>query len=161
MTVLLIVDSHEHGNTRKVAEAMADAVGGKVVAPRDVAVASLDQHDLVGFGSGVRFSRLYPELLQLVERLPYSGSRRAFVFSTSGTGWKLFLRPLRKRLEAKGFRVVGQFACKGLDTMGLLWLVGGINKGRPSADDLRAAADFARRLAPSSAPRAEVTTPAA
>jgi flavodoxin len=53
---------------------------------------------------------------------------------------------LREKLRSKGYLIVGEFACQGLNTNNFLKLFGGINKGRPNGDDLRHAEEFAQRL---------------
>jgi flavodoxin len=148
VSLLIVCGSKEHGNTRKLADAMAAAVAGTVVTAREANAELIAKHEVVAFGTGVRFMRPYAEVLQAVDRLPRQEGKKALVFSTSGFGWRLGHAALRQRLVDKGFQVAGELACKGLDTMGPLWLLGGVNKGRPNADDLRRAADLARRVAP-------------
>lgn len=46
----------------------------------------------------------------------------------------------------KGYTLVGEFSCKGLDTYGLLKTFGGINKGRPNEQDMEKAREFARKI---------------
>jgi flavodoxin len=46
----------------------------------------------------------------------------------------------------KGFNILGEFTCFGLDTEGMLRLTGGANKGRPNEEDLKRAEEFARTL---------------
>ncbi|MEU9720912.1 flavodoxin domain-containing protein [Streptomyces sp. NPDC047976] len=137
-----------HGNTRRVADAMARVLGAAVVSPGEADLAELAAADLVGFGSGVYLGRLHPALTELVRALP--GARgRAFVFATSGLPEPrpaLYTRPLVRRLAGKGFRVEGSFTCRALDTWGPFGLVGGINRQRPDAGDLAAARAFAERL---------------
>ncbi len=43
----------------------------------------------------------------------------------------------------KTFEIIGEFSCLGLDTIGPLKLVGGINKGHPDEKDLDDARKFA------------------
>lgn len=50
MKTLIIYDS-THGNTQKVAQAMGDAIGGRVLLVSDVKPAELDVYDLVIIGS--------------------------------------------------------------------------------------------------------------
>ena len=57
-----------------------------------------------------------------------------------------YSKQIRRELAAKGFRDLGSFSCRGLDTVGPLRFVGGVNKGRPDADDLDQAAAFAVKL---------------
>jgi flavodoxin len=73
-----------------------------------------------------------------------------FIFSTSGLRKIRFFhdfdKPLEERLQGKGCDIIGKFSCRGLDTYRATRLVGGVNKGRPDAQDLRRAEDFARVL---------------
>ncbi|MCX5583315.1 flavodoxin family protein [Streptomyces erythrochromogenes] len=149
MKTLLVCTSVSHGNTRRVAEAMAEVLGARVVAPQEVAVADAAGHDLVGFGSGVFSQRMHADLLAFVRALPKS-SGRAFVFATSGLPelpFAPFTRPLVRLLEGRGLAVEGTFTCRAFDTWAPFRPVGGINKQRPNAGDLTAARAFAGRLA--------------
>ena len=71
---------------------------------------------------------------------------RAFIFSTSGDGKVEHHAAFKELLVSRGFSVVADFSCKAWDSWGPLKLVGGINKGRPNADDLEEARVFARGL---------------
>ncbi|MFF3020495.1 flavodoxin family protein [Streptomyces sp. NPDC057939] len=148
MKTVIVCVSVSHGNTRRVADAMAGVLGAEVVTPEEVDVGELAAADLVGFGSGVFLGRLHPRLTELVTTLP-AGRGRAFVFATSGLPElppAPFTRPLVRRLEARGLRVEGSFSCRAFDTWAPFRLVGGINKRRPDAGDLGAARAFAERL---------------
>ncbi len=54
--------------------------------------------------------------------------------------------PLREKLRSKGYIIVDEFNCAGLNTNSFLKLIGGINKGRPNAEDLKHAEEFAQNL---------------
>jgi flavodoxin len=144
--VLIVCVSKEHGNTRRVAEAMAAELDASVVEPRDLDADAMEECGLVGFGSGIRFGRHYRELFDLVGRLPRQQGRRAFLFSTSGFGFLWWHGALRKRLLARGFDLRDEFCCKALDTLAPIGWFGGVNRGRPDQGDLSAAREFARRL---------------
>ncbi|MFD5411320.1 flavodoxin family protein [Streptomyces nojiriensis] len=158
MKTLLVCTSVSHGNTRRVAEAMAEVLDARVVAPDEVRVAELPGHDLVGFGSGVFSQRMHRDLLGFVGAVPrpsrwstqtQTQTGRAFVFATSGLpelAFAPFTRPLVRLLEGRGFAVADTFTCRALDTWTPFRLIGGINKRRPDEDDLTAARAFARRL---------------
>ena len=49
-------------------------------------------------------------------------------------------------LRRKGFRIVGEFSCRGYNTHGVLEKLGGMNRGRPNEEDLRRAEAFANNL---------------
>ncbi|MFE7721044.1 flavodoxin family protein [Nocardia rhizosphaerihabitans] len=149
MKALIVCTSKSHGNTRKVAEAIGSVLDARVVDPAEISAAELGEYDLVGFGSGVYWMALDARLREFVDALPVGAGQEAFVFATSGLpepGFRPYLRNLGDQLADKGFEVVGGFACRGLDTMGPLGLVGGLNKGRPSVDDLTSAREFAEQL---------------
>ncbi|MYU07201.1 flavodoxin [Streptomyces sp. SID8366] len=148
MKTVIVCASVSHGNTRRVADSMAETLDAKVVAPEQADPAELAAADLVGFGSGVFYSRLHPRLTDFAKTLP-AGRGRAFVFATSGLPeipLMPFARPLVRLLEAKGFEVEGSFSCRAFDTWAPFKLLGGINKQRPNAGDLAAARAFAGRL---------------
>ena len=53
---------------------------------------------------------------------------------------------LRDKLMAKGYIIVGEFSCRGFNTNSFMKYLGGMNRGRPNADDLKHAEEFARTL---------------
>ena len=146
MKVLIICSSTEHGNTQKLADAMAEELDAEVVTPGAVDPAILGDFELIGFGSGIRFGRHYRDLLDMVDGLPPQQDKKSFIFSTSGFGWRWWHSTLRRRLVGQGFEIRAEFCCKGLDTMGLFGLFGGMNKGRPGKNDLEQGRAFARSL---------------
>lgn len=149
MKTMIVCVSVSNGNTRLVAARLAGVLDAEVVEPESVDLEEMASSDLVGFGSGIYLMNTHHRLRALIAALPQSDGRRAFVFATSGSPrlpfWD-FLGPTVRALEAKGFEVVDTFSCIGLDTVGPLRFVGGINKGRPNERDLAAAEHFARRL---------------
>ena len=52
---LVICKSVHHNNTARVAHTIADVLGAVVLTPEEVPYASLDDYDLIGFGSGVYY----------------------------------------------------------------------------------------------------------
>lgn len=146
MKSLIVCVSISHGNTRKVADAIASRLGATVVEPEEVDLDRLIDYDLIGFGSGIYGWAVHPRLTSLVSRLAPVDGQKAFVFATRGAPELPCWPPTRatsQRLAAKGFDVIGSFSCRGLDTWGPLQLIGGVNKGRPSHADLAHARAFA------------------
>ncbi len=146
LETLIVCVSESHGNTRRVAEAIGAELDADVVEPEDVD--DIGRYDLIGFGSGIYFGSVHYRLLDLVDRIPTGGGRGAFTFSTSGS----FLLPwlgttgVRDRLQKRGYHMLGDFNCRGFDTVGPLRLIGGLNRGRPDDRDLARAAAFARDI---------------
>jgi len=146
MKTLIIYTSIHHQNTEKVAKVMAEELGADLLPVSQAQSRTLAEYDLIGFGSGIYFMKHHKTLLQFVEKLPAVIGRRAFIFSTSGEGGVRKHAALREKLLYRGFSIVGEFSCKGWDTFGPMKLIGGINKGRPHAEDLEGARVFARGL---------------
>lgn len=149
--LLLVTSASGHGNTTKVAQAMADTLGTMVTAPESVPYTNLADCGLLGIGSGVYYGRMHRSLFDWLRGLPDdpTSGMPAFIFSTSGLPFLAVLWhwPLRYLLTRKGFRVVGEFACRGFDTWGPLWLAGGLNRAHPDSRDLTRARTFAAEMA--------------
>jgi flavodoxin len=147
---LILCKSIHHGNTARVARAIAAELDAEIALPEEVSCTSLQRRPLVGFGSGVYYGRMHEALFDWLSGLPEDPESRipAFVFSTSGLPWLAWLwhRPMRCLLARKGFRVIGDFSCGGYDTWGPLRFIGGVNRKRPDERDLTRAGQFARRL---------------
>ena len=151
---LLVVYSYHHKNTETIAKAFAPLLAAKIVTPQEVDSTEVAGYDLVGFGSGIDSGKHYAPLLDLADRLPQVANRKAFIFSTCGAPafgvtQSFILKnhsALREKLEAKGYTIVGEFGCPGFNTNMFLRYFGGLNKGRPNAEDLKRAEEFARGL---------------
>lgn len=145
MKALIVYVSVEHGNTEKVAKAMAEAIGAETRKAEDFDPNTISEYDVIGFGSGIFHGKFHPALLQLVDDLPQLKAR-AFIISTGGKGDQKQHPQLKERLQSKGLEVLEGFSCKAWDTYGPFKLTGGINKGRPNEEDLKKAREFAEAL---------------
>ena len=159
---LLILYSYHHHNTEKIANAFAKVLDAQIKTPQQASPEELQGYDLVGFGSGIYGERHHKSLLDLADRLPSASGKKAFLFSTNGVpAWatrpsgyvsptpELFAknhRLLKEKLQSKGYTIVGEFSCAGFNTNSFLRYFGGINKGRPNAEDLKRAEAFALGL---------------
>jgi len=154
MKSLVVVSSYHHRNTEKIAQVFADVFDARIATPRQVIPGELQACDLVGFGSGIYGGKHHDDLLELADRLPAVTGGKAFLFSTCGipaTGLNHEVihknhAALRGKMQSKGYIIIGEFGCPGWNTNSFLRLFGGINKGRPDADDLRHAKEFAEKL---------------
>ena len=148
-TVIIYISIH-HGNTERIAKAMAEILTSELLEPHEVDVNALSKYDLIGFGSGIYSQKHHKALLNLVDKLPKAENKKAFIFSTSGMRkmrlFNKFGRPLKEKLLEKGFDIIGEFSCRGFDTVWPFKLIGGIGKGRPNKEDLQQAKNFAKDL---------------
>lgn len=146
MKTLIICDSKHRGNTRKIAEAMAQELGANIVESSKVQAGGLGEYDLVGFGSGIYMGKHDASLLSLADKLPFGNGKKIFIFSSSWTGLGQMEKNhkfLADKLKAKDYDLVGNFSCLGLTTFGPLKWIGGINKNHPDAEEMELARMFA------------------
>lgn len=158
MNSLVIVFSYHHKNTEKIAKVFAKILKAPLKTPHQVEPEEIAECDLVGFGSGIYDAKNHQSLLNLADTLPQVTGKKAFIFSTCGVPaivydgerFREFVLKnhtlLRKKLESKGYTIVDEFGCRGFNTNSFLKYFGGINKGKPDAEDLRHAEEFARNV---------------
>ena len=158
LKTLLVLYSFHHNNTEKIAKAFVQVLDAQIKTPQQIDPDELQRYDLVGFGSGIYSDKHHKFLFDLVEKLPRVNDKKAFIFSTSGAPAfaldggdledyveKAHL-PLREKLQSKGYTIVDEFNCPGHNTNKFLKAFGGLNKGRPNAQDLKRAKEFAQKL---------------
>ena len=151
---LVVVFSYHHGNTEKIAHACANVLGAEVKTPQQVKPEEIAEYDLVGFGSGIYSATFDPSVFNLADRLPHVSNKKVFLFSTYGAPAFVANREfieknhqqIREKLKAKGYTVIGEFGSAGWNTNSFLRFFGGLNKGRPDANDLQNAEAFARQM---------------
>ena len=123
------------GNTKKLAEAVANAVGAEAL-PISVPVA--EPVDILFLGNSYYAFSIDPEVREFVKSLDKDKVGRIVNFGSAA-----MLNSTYKKVKAEADKVgipmdEREFHCKG-EFMG-------IHKGRPNADDLKAAAEFARSI---------------
>ena len=116
--------------------------------PQQINPEELQDYSLVGFGSGIYAAKHHKSILDLVDKLPQVSNKKAFIFSTC-----TFKRDIKKnhstlkqKLQSKGYTIVDEFSCKGRNTNSFSGFFGGMNRGRPNAEDLKDAEEFAQNL---------------
>ena len=147
---LLVVFSYHHKNTQKIANVFAKILDTQIKTPQQINPKELQEYSLIGFGSGIYGAKHHKLLLDLADKLPKVNNKKAFIFSTSAlTGEAKVAKDhseLREKLQSKGYIIVDEFQCKGFNTNSFIKFFGGMNKGRPNAEDLKHAEEFAQNL---------------
>ena len=150
----VIVTPSDRGGAARLASAIAAKLGACVVSPAAVTAGEIERAGLLGLGSGIFDQAHHKALLDLAEALPVKPGRKVFIFSTSGVSRELAPglneedphKALRERLIARGCEIVGEYNCVGYNDNTFLFLIGGMNKGRPNARDIALAEAFADSL---------------
>ena len=139
MKAVIIYYSAHHGNTKKVAEAIARGRDVTLIDAQAVKSADLSGYELIGFASGIYFGKFHKSVLDFAKNNLPQGKK---VFFLSTYGGSNGTKAVEDIVREKSAQVVGSFGCKGYDTFGPFKLVGGICKGRPNETDLKNACDF-------------------
>jgi flavodoxin len=154
MKSLLVLFSYHHNNTEKIANVFAKVLDAQIKTPQQMKPEDLQEYSLIGFGSGIYDQKHHESLLDLADKLPQVTNSKAFIFSTSGVTREYAIdhsiddphSPIREKLQSKGYMIVDEFNCAGFNTNNFLKLFGGIKRGRPNAEDLKHAEEFAQNL---------------
>jgi flavodoxin/NAD-dependent dihydropyrimidine dehydrogenase PreA subunit len=146
MDITLIYFS-QTGNTRRIAEAMAEVFRGAGHATRLVSLKKASPQDavagdLLGIGTPCFSSQAPTPIKAFLKNLPALESKRAFVFATSGGAPGRVLFDLTRLLQDKGADVVGGFLTRGELHHPAPCLQGRM-PDRPNADDFAQARRFA------------------
>ena len=147
---LLVVFSYHHKNTEKIARVFAKVLDAQIKTPQQTNPEELQEYNLIGFGAGIDSGKHHQPLLDFADKLQPVNQKNSFIFSTAAlTGEEKREKDhltLREKLESKGYRIVDEFQCKGFNTNSFLRFFGGMNKGRPNAEDLQNAEEFAQKI---------------
>ncbi len=158
MKSLLVLYSYHHNNTEKIAKIFAKVLDAQIKAPQRINPDELQEYDLIGFGSGIYGGKHHKVLLELADKLPQVTDKKIFIFSTCGIPVAVAGRErleeyaikthssLREKLLSKGYMIIDEFSCAGFNTNSFLKYIGGLNKGRPNAEDLKHAEEYAQNL---------------
>ncbi|MBN1389519.1 MAG: flavodoxin [Candidatus Thermoplasmatota archaeon] len=122
------------GNTRKVAEAIADELNVTAV---DVASAGAGS-GLVFLGSGNYRGMPGKGLMEFIKKNEFR-NRKVALFGTSGGGQGRELLKMEEALVGKGAKVLGKFFCRGQ-------FIFFLNHGKPDEEYLDRARKFAREM---------------
>ena len=142
----IVYYSKHHGNTRRVLDAIAAECGVTLIDATGPHAGDLSGYDLIGFASGIYFSKFHSSVLRFAQRHLPEG-RPVFFLYTCGADKAGYTDAIRRVVSQKSAEVLGSFGCLGFDTFGPFRLVGGIAKGHPDQSDLRDAVQFYRGIA--------------
>ena len=150
MKTVIILQSYHHNNTEKIANVFSKVLDAPIKRPADIQPDTLSGYDLVCFGSGIYSDNFNPAMLEFADKLPHGPGKRAFLFSTAGMSSKDKAANdhsgMRKKLESKGYMILGEYQCPGFNTNSFLRCLGGMNKGHPNSKDMKEAEALAIQL---------------
>ena len=143
MKTAVVYYSKHHGNTKKLLDAIKSASSDEITL-FDVTKTppeNLEEYDLIGFASGIYYSKLQKNILEFARNHRPSG-KKVFLIYTCGVKKDGYTKAIREALAGTNANILGEFGCLGFDTFGPFKLVGGIAKNHPTASEIHSAVSF-------------------
>ena len=138
---VIIYASTHHGSTRKLVEAIANQYGIDQIDATKQQYADLSQYDLIGFASGIDFGKFYDCVEQFLEnKLPEK--KQVFFLYTCARVSNRFTETIKTAARKKGAVILGEYGCRGFNTYGPWKIIGGMNKGHPTQEEITEAVRF-------------------
>lgn len=135
MANIAVLYATKTNHSKKLAQAVGTALG--VPAKSFTENPDLSDIDLLFIVGGIYGGVSLPELLAYLEALETPALKYAALVTSCGSG-KQRQGAVRRILEEKGVRVLGEFVCKGA----ILF----VSLTHPNAKDLQSASDFALEM---------------
>lgn len=146
MKTAIVYYSRHHENTRKLLDAISAKYEVTLIDAAQTKVFDLTGYDVVGFASGVYYSKFHQLVLQFAEKnLPRN--KPVFFLYTYGKKREGYTKAIEAVVSEKSAIVKGAFGCPGFNTFGPFKLIGGIAKGHPDRTDMDDAIRFFENLA--------------
>ena len=141
MKTAIVYYSEHHGNTKKLLDVIAIQGDVTLIEASASPKTDLTGYDLIGFASGIYFSKFHESVLKFAEmNLPQN--KKVFFIYTCGAKRKTYTDAIKQITDSKGAQILGVYDCLGFDTFGPFKLIGGIAKGHPNDGDISGAKKF-------------------
>lgn len=145
MKTAIIYYSRHHENTKKLLNAISGKYEVTLIDATETKEFDLVDYDMVGFASGIYYSKFHKSVLEFAERnLPKN--KDVFFIYTYGGKREGYTKAIEEVVLAKSAKIKGAFGCPGFNTFGPFKLVGGIAKGHPDKTDTDNAIGFFGKL---------------
>lgn len=142
---IIVYASVHHGNTRKAAQYIAQAIGADTFDLLGGGAPELSGYDCTIFASGIYFNKFHQAVIDFISSAQLTG-KRAVLLYTCGLHYRDYSSSAKSLLLRSGAEYAGCCWCRGYDTFGLLKHIGGLAKGRPNGRDLEKLLREVKRL---------------
>lgn len=141
MKTAIVYFSKHHDNTKKVLDFLCEKNEITLIDAASSANEKLDDYDAIGFASGIYYSKFDKSVLTFAKNnLPEN--KDVFFIYTCGAKKDTYTKAIKSIAEEKFANVLGEYGCLGFDSYGPFKLIGGIAKGHPDEEELKAANEF-------------------
>ena len=138
--------SEHHGNTKKLLDAIKDTDENlTLIDVTDKHEVDLNGYDRIGFASGIYYSSFAKQVLNFA-RVNLPAQKEVFFIATCGAPRKSYFNAIRQIIQDKQCKELGEYLCLGYDTFGPFKLIGGIQKGHPTEEEVQKAVAFYQGL---------------
>ena len=136
MKTAVVYYSKHHGNTKKLLDAIKSAFSDEITLfdATKTPPENLEEYDLIGFASGIYYSKFQKNVLEFARNHTPSG-KKMFLIYTCGVKKDGYTKAIREALAGTNANILG-------DTFGPFKLVGGIAKNHPTAAEIHSAVSF-------------------
>ena len=143
MQTAVVYYSKHHGNTKKLLDAIKSVSSDEITLfdATKTPPENLEEYDLIGFASGIYYSKFQKNVLEFARNHTPSG-KKVFLIYTCGVKKDGYTKAIREALAGTNANILGEFDCLGFDTFGPFKLVGGIAKNHPTASEIHSAVSF-------------------
>lgn len=145
MKTAIVYYSKHHGNTKKLIDAIAAQHDVTAIDATEVKTADLSGYDMVGFASGIYYSKFHKSVLEFAEQNLPDGKPVFFLY-TYGAEKKGYTKAITEAVSKHNAKIAGEYGCFGFNTFGPFKLIGGIAKGHPDQADLDGVRNFFENL---------------
>ena len=145
MKTVIAYYSKHHGNTKKLLDAIAAAEEIDLIDVTVTKWTDLSVYDRIGFASGIYYGAFAKQIQTFAEENLPAG-KKVFLIETCGSPRKGYFSAMEKITAGKNCSVIGKYECLGFDTFGPFKLVGGLQKGHPTEDEILKAVEFYQNL---------------
>ena len=143
--VAIVYASIHHGNTKKLVDAISQKFTVALIDTTQQIRADLTDYDLIGFASDIDFGKFYDPVEQfLKDNLPKN--KQVFFLYTCAMARDSFTKSVRNEVQKQDAVILGEYGCRGFNTYGPWKLIGGMNKGHPTEDEIAGAVHFVSNL---------------
>lgn len=149
MKTIILYASRHHGNTKKLVDAIVtahpeiDTLDVKQLGKNDYP--DLSEYHLIGVATGIYYSEIDKDMARVLSNV-LQPQDKVFGLMTYGGNNKWYGKDIDGICRMKQAVFMGVYGCAGFDTWGPFKLVGGVQKGHPTAEEIQGAVNFYEKI---------------
>lgn len=148
MRTIILYASRHHGNTKKLVDAIVEAhpeidtLDVKALGKNEYP--NLHEYHLIGVATGIYYSEIDKDMARVLTNV-LQPQDKVFGLMTYGGKNKWYGKDIDGICRMRQAIFMGVYGCPGFDTWGPFKLAGGVQKGHPTAEEIKGAVDFLRQ----------------